>query len=202
MWTAPSWQGFPSRLQAGRCSHVFGLLVRHTRPLAIMPSADQVPVKTAHSTEGIRSSITKMRTSIPQDLIDYGNSRKVTCGGDHYFSSDSWVGPFTTEGDRTWTSKLYGCGGVGVSTSRKSRFIRSWSSSSRLCRSTFQPEGQRVTRLGMHRARLAVVPGRPWLQRRERLGRVLINPAQCPLRSESDRIAAGQRNDAMCHKRL
>ena len=171
-------------------------------PLAIMPSADQVPVKTAHSTEGIRSSITKMRTSIPQDLIDYGNSRKVTCGGDHYFSSDSWVGPFTTEGDRTWTSKLYGCGGVGVSTSRKSRFIRSWSSSSRLCRSTFQPEGQRVTRLGMHRARLAVVPGRPWLQRRERLGRVLINPAQCPLRSESDRIAAGQRNDAMCHKRL
>ena len=26
----------------GRCSHVFGLLVRHTRPLAIMPSADQV----------------------------------------------------------------------------------------------------------------------------------------------------------------
>jgi hypothetical protein len=24
----------------GRCSHVFGLLVRHTRPLAIMPSAD------------------------------------------------------------------------------------------------------------------------------------------------------------------
>jgi hypothetical protein len=33
-----------------------------------------------------------MRTNIPQDLIDYGNSRKVTCGGDHYFSSDSWVG--------------------------------------------------------------------------------------------------------------
>jgi hypothetical protein len=34
----------------GRCSHVFGLLMRFTRPLAIMPSADQVPVKSAHST--------------------------------------------------------------------------------------------------------------------------------------------------------
>src|SRR6516162_10712589 len=43
VWTAPSWQGFSSRLQAGRCSHVFGLFARHTRPLAIMPSADQVP---------------------------------------------------------------------------------------------------------------------------------------------------------------
>jgi hypothetical protein len=50
VWTAPGWQGFSSRLQAGRCSHVFGLLARHTRPLAIMPSADQVPVKTSHST--------------------------------------------------------------------------------------------------------------------------------------------------------
>jgi hypothetical protein len=50
VWTAPSWQGFSSRLQAGRCSHVFGLLARHTRPLAIMPSADQVPVKSPHST--------------------------------------------------------------------------------------------------------------------------------------------------------
>jgi hypothetical protein len=29
---------------------VFGLLVRFTRPLAIMPSADQVPVKSTHST--------------------------------------------------------------------------------------------------------------------------------------------------------
>jgi hypothetical protein len=37
-------------LQAGRCSHVFGLLARRTRPLAIMPSADQVPVKSPHST--------------------------------------------------------------------------------------------------------------------------------------------------------
>jgi hypothetical protein len=32
----------------GRCSHVFGLLMR--RPLAIMPSADQVPVNNTHST--------------------------------------------------------------------------------------------------------------------------------------------------------
>src|SRR6266480_5562004 len=47
---APSWQGFSSRLQADRCSHVFGLLARHTRPLAIMPSADQVPVQSPHST--------------------------------------------------------------------------------------------------------------------------------------------------------
>jgi hypothetical protein len=30
VWTAPSWQGFSSRLQVGRCSHVFGLLARHT----------------------------------------------------------------------------------------------------------------------------------------------------------------------------
>jgi hypothetical protein len=30
VWTAPSWQGFSSRLQAGRCSHVFGLFVRFT----------------------------------------------------------------------------------------------------------------------------------------------------------------------------
>src|SRR5262249_15152730 len=28
VWTAPSWQGFSSRLQVGRCSHVFGLFVR------------------------------------------------------------------------------------------------------------------------------------------------------------------------------
>ena len=34
----------------GRCSHVFGLLARHTGPLAIMPCADQVPVKSPHST--------------------------------------------------------------------------------------------------------------------------------------------------------
>ena len=29
----------------------------------------------------------------------------------------------------------------------------------------------------------------------------LCERAQCPLRSESDRIAAGQRNDAKCHLR-
>ena len=34
----------------GRCSHVFGLLCGHTRPLAIMPSADQVPINSPHST--------------------------------------------------------------------------------------------------------------------------------------------------------
>src|SRR5512143_2929151 len=34
----------------GRCAHVFGLCVRHTRPLAIMPSADQVPINSPHST--------------------------------------------------------------------------------------------------------------------------------------------------------
>src|SRR5271165_247494 len=50
VWTAPSWQGESSRRSAGRCSHVFGLLARHTWPLAIMPSADQVPVKNPHST--------------------------------------------------------------------------------------------------------------------------------------------------------
>jgi hypothetical protein len=30
VWTAPSWQGESSRRIAGRCSHVFGLLVRFT----------------------------------------------------------------------------------------------------------------------------------------------------------------------------
>ena len=34
----------------GRCSHVFGLCVRFTCPLAIMPSADQVTVNRTHST--------------------------------------------------------------------------------------------------------------------------------------------------------
>jgi hypothetical protein len=36
--------------RSGRSSHVFGLLARFTCPLAIMPSADQVPVNCAHST--------------------------------------------------------------------------------------------------------------------------------------------------------
>ena len=30
VWTARSWQGQSSRRSAGRCSHVFGLLVRFT----------------------------------------------------------------------------------------------------------------------------------------------------------------------------
>jgi hypothetical protein len=50
VWTAPSCQGKTSPRRLGRCSHVFGLLARHTRPLARMPSADQVPVKSPHST--------------------------------------------------------------------------------------------------------------------------------------------------------
>ena len=45
-----------------------------------------------------------------------------------------------------------------ASISRKSRFIRSWSSSSRLCRSTFQPEGQRVTPGGLHEERRQELP--------------------------------------------
>src|ERR1035441_3992126 len=43
-------KGFLHVCSIGRCSHVFGLLVRHTWPLAIMPSADQVPVISTHST--------------------------------------------------------------------------------------------------------------------------------------------------------
>ena len=48
--------------------------------------------------------ITKIKTSIPQDWIDYSNSRKVTSSGDHHFSSDihrSWrprlIGPDSCE---------------------------------------------------------------------------------------------------------
>src|SRR5450755_3992744 len=43
-------KGFLHVCSIGRCSHVFGLLVRHTWPLAIMPSAVQVPVINTHST--------------------------------------------------------------------------------------------------------------------------------------------------------
>jgi len=50
VWTAPSWQGKTSRRRLGRCNHVFGLLARFPWPLAIMPSADPVPVKSPHST--------------------------------------------------------------------------------------------------------------------------------------------------------
>ena len=41
---------FYTNSSIGRCSHVFGLLMRFARPLAIMPSADQVPVNKTHST--------------------------------------------------------------------------------------------------------------------------------------------------------
>jgi hypothetical protein len=40
VWTAPGWQEESSLYSVGRCGHVFGLFA----PLAIMPSADQVPV--------------------------------------------------------------------------------------------------------------------------------------------------------------
>ena len=43
-------KSFLHACRLGRCSHVFGLLVRHTGPLAIMPSADQVPIISTHST--------------------------------------------------------------------------------------------------------------------------------------------------------
>ena len=35
--------------ELGRCGHVFDLLMRRERPLAMMPSAKQVPTKNAHS---------------------------------------------------------------------------------------------------------------------------------------------------------
>ena len=50
VWTAPGCQGIEPRRSAGRSSHVFGLSTRLTGPLAIMPSADRVPVKSSHST--------------------------------------------------------------------------------------------------------------------------------------------------------
>ncbi len=50
VWTAPGCQGILARCSIGRGSHVFGLFMRLTRPLAIMPSADRVPVKSSHST--------------------------------------------------------------------------------------------------------------------------------------------------------
>src|SRR5260370_42067919 len=50
VWTAPVWQELSSRFcSIGRCSHVFGLLMRFPLPLAIMPSADRVPTNTWHS---------------------------------------------------------------------------------------------------------------------------------------------------------
>src|SRR5215831_9010540 len=49
VWTAPGWQEESSLCSVGRCSHVFGLFARHSWPLPIMPSADQVPVKSGRS---------------------------------------------------------------------------------------------------------------------------------------------------------
>jgi Biotin-lipoyl like len=50
VWTALHWQGFFERLcNAGWCGHVSDLFVRHIEPLAIMPSAYQVPTRSAHS---------------------------------------------------------------------------------------------------------------------------------------------------------
>ena len=44
MWTALRWQGFSSKCcDVGRCGRVFDLLMRHTKPLAIMPSAKAGP---------------------------------------------------------------------------------------------------------------------------------------------------------------
>ena len=50
VWTALHWQGFFECLcNAGWCGHVSDLFVRHIEPLAIMPSAYQVPTRSAHS---------------------------------------------------------------------------------------------------------------------------------------------------------
>src|SRR5271167_3171635 len=50
VWTALRWQGFFGRLcNAGWCGHVSDLFVRHIAPLAIMPSAYQVPTRSSHS---------------------------------------------------------------------------------------------------------------------------------------------------------
>lgn len=35
--------------RVGRCGHVFDLLKRRERPLAMMPSAKQIPTKSTHS---------------------------------------------------------------------------------------------------------------------------------------------------------
>ena len=43
-------KGFLHVCSLGRCSHVFGLFVRHTGPQAILPSADQVPIRSTHLT--------------------------------------------------------------------------------------------------------------------------------------------------------
>ena len=89
------WQAFFT-LALRRCSHVFGLLVRHTGPLAIMPCADQVPVNSSHSTMRwrkwvvliTRSSHSALRAVRPpnfhitpdirRDLV-YAAARRVPC---------------------------------------------------------------------------------------------------------------------------
>jgi hypothetical protein len=50
VWTALRWQGFFGRLcNTGWCGHVSDLFSRHIAPLAIMPSAYQVPTISSHS---------------------------------------------------------------------------------------------------------------------------------------------------------
>src|SRR6516225_10036659 len=50
VWTALRWQGFFGCLcNTGWCGHVSDLFVRHITPLAIMPSAYQVPTISSHS---------------------------------------------------------------------------------------------------------------------------------------------------------
>jgi hypothetical protein len=50
VWTAPSWQGLFSRLQHWSVRPCVRPFSAAHRPLAIMPSADQVPINSAHST--------------------------------------------------------------------------------------------------------------------------------------------------------
>ena len=50
VWTAPSWQELSSRLQHWSVQPCVRPVMRHTWPLAIMPSADQVPIKSTHLT--------------------------------------------------------------------------------------------------------------------------------------------------------
>src|SRR4029077_18256578 len=56
VWTAPCWQGFSSRLQLGRCSHVFGLTWWFLRQVLIWIDRDprrgsrfcRLPLQTSH----------------------------------------------------------------------------------------------------------------------------------------------------------
>lgn len=49
VWTAPGWHEEASR-RFGRCCHVFGLFRGSHDRWPIMPSADQLPVNSSHST--------------------------------------------------------------------------------------------------------------------------------------------------------